>query len=85
MAVMILLICLLHALHLPWFVVGLMCAPFIVLLVINLMHGPSCSCYLTTNVQTVAIPTPGRLNKVSLFLDFLETKVPGAQSGAPVS
>ena len=49
-------------------------APFVIALVINLVRGPTCDCYVTTGVQTLKIPTPRRRSKVAAFIAFLREK-----------
>jgi hypothetical protein len=78
LGIIVLLLCLLLLIPVSWIIVGLLCLPFVIVLVWNFSRGPSCDCYITTRVQTVSIPTPQRLNKVPLLLQFLETKVPAS-------
>jgi hypothetical protein len=81
LGVIIFLLCLTRFSPLPWLVVGIFCFIPVVMLIVNVVRGPSCTCQVTTNVQTVVLPTPRRLKKVPLFLDFLKTKVPSAPDG----
>ena len=67
---------LLHLLTLPWIEAGIFSVPFALMLIVNLVRGPSCVCYVATHVQTVELPAPQRIGKVPLLLDFLQTKVP---------
>ncbi len=76
MAAILLIIFSLRLLSAPWLGLALFGVPFALILIVNLIRGPSCSCYLATQVQTIAVPTPQRLRKVPLLLDFLKTKVP---------
>jgi hydrogenase/urease accessory protein HupE len=69
-------LCLLHLAHLPWMPILIVIVPFVVGLTINLIRGPACNCYINTGVQTLRIPTPARLNKMPVFVDFLKTKTP---------
>ncbi|MEI9999184.1 MAG: hypothetical protein WDO13_08420 [Verrucomicrobiota bacterium] len=50
-------------------------APFLVWLLVNIARGPSCDCYVVTNVQTLLVPTPGRINQVPVFVAFLRENV----------
>ena len=54
---------------------------------INLLRGPTCACYITTQVQTVQVPTPQRLSRVPRLVDFLREKAAGVTGGttAPAS
>jgi hypothetical protein len=56
---------------------------FVIAFIINLARGPTCVCYITTQVQTIEVPTPQRLAKVSRLIDFLRTKT--AEQTADVS
>lgn len=82
LAAIILLLCLLRLQSVPWLVVAMLCFIPGVLLIVNLVRGPTCSCHITTSVQTVNLPTPQRLGKVPLFIEFLKTKVPSAPADA---
>jgi len=64
---------------LPWLAIGLTGAPFLVWFLGNLALGPSCRCYLYTQVQTVQLPAPRRENKVHFLLAFLKSKIPSSR------
>jgi hypothetical protein len=83
---------LLIALHLLFYYLGMPPVLAIIilvvlglLLVINLVRGPTCSCYLNTEVQTVFVPTPSRRNKIPVLIEFLKTKIPAAEAEAPAT
>ncbi len=63
---------------------GVWCTPLVLILLTNLLRGPTCSCYLATTVQTVLLPTPKRMNKVSRLLEFLQGKTATAPTAHPV-
>jgi hypothetical protein len=69
------LILLLRLANAPWVVLVGLCIPPLVLFVINLVRGPTCTCYITTRVQTVEVPTPQRLSKAPRLIEFLRTKL----------
>jgi hypothetical protein len=71
----IFLICLLNFAGVHWLIVGIFCFPFVVVSILNLARGACCDCFLSTNVQTLKLPTPNRMNKVPKFVDFLKTKI----------
>jgi hypothetical protein len=52
-------------------------AVLIILFAINIARGPTCVCYITTQVQTVETPTPQRVAKVPRLVDFLREKTGG--------
>jgi len=47
---------------------------FVIAFIINLARGPTCVCYITTQVQTIEVPTPQRLARVPRLIDFLRAK-----------
>jgi len=53
---------------------------FGICLIVNLAKGSSCDCYVVTNVQMLVMPTPQRLKKVPVLIEFLKTKVPSLES-----
>jgi len=62
--------------------------PFIVWFLINLFLGKTCDCYVGTNVQTLKLPVPRRVGKVSPLIEFLRAQTAAfAPAGAepPVS
>jgi hypothetical protein len=76
------LLALLYFAYVPAILVVVLCAPTAIWFVVNLLGGPTCDCYISTNVQTLLIPAPGRHKKVAPFIGFLRDKVAAA---APVS
>ena len=77
---LILILCLLHFLYLPWSRIAMFCVPFAVGLLVNLVRGTTCNCYVRTDVQTLLLPTPQREKKVPILIEFLKTKVPAPES-----
>jgi len=73
-AVLTLLLALLYFADIPVIVVALFCAPFLAWFIINLVLGPICECYISTNVQTLKLPTPRRMKKVSKLIEFLRAQ-----------
>jgi hypothetical protein len=71
---MTLLIFLLYFAHLPWGFVAVFCFPFAVWFLVNLLRGPTCECYISTNVQTLKLPAPRRVKKVATLIEFLHTQ-----------
>jgi uncharacterized membrane protein YeaQ/YmgE (transglycosylase-associated protein family) len=59
-------------------------AVMVLLFVVNILRGPTCVCYITTQVQTVEVPTPQRLAKVALLIDFLRERTAG-ETGPVIS
>lgn len=53
---------------------------FGICLIVNLAKGSSCDCYVITNVQTLVVPTPQRMKKVPVLIEFLKTKAPSLES-----
>jgi hypothetical protein len=49
----------------------LICAPFAVWFILNLVWGPTVVCHISTNVQTLKLPTPRRRKQVGVLIDFL--------------
>jgi hypothetical protein len=52
---------------------------WILMLLANLMIGPSCRCYLTTAVQTQKLPSMKRVRRTRKFLDRLRPLIAQAQ------
>jgi hypothetical protein len=61
---------------------GGLSALFGIILVANLVRGPTCACFLTTEVQTVEVPAPRRMAKVPRLVDFLRAQTASEPSGA---
>jgi hypothetical protein len=57
-----------------WTAVLLGTIPFLIALVINVARGPACQCHVTTRVQTMPLPTPRRMAKVPLLIEYLREK-----------
>jgi hypothetical protein len=55
----------------PVVAVILICSPFLVWFIINLVRGPTVECFISTNVQTLKMPTPRRRKKVDALINFL--------------
>ena len=60
-------------------VLACMAAPFAVGLVINLILGPTCACYIRTAVQTERVPAISRLRAAEQFLTRIEPLAIAAQ------
>jgi hypothetical protein len=80
LVVIIALFFVLHATGVPVVVIATRSAIFSIVFIINLVRGPTCDCYVSTDVQTLRVPAPQRVNKVKVFIDFLKTKVPALES-----
>ena len=57
--------------------------PFYRWFLVDLVHGPDCQCYISTNVQTLKIPTPRRRKKVDMLIDFLREQTAAFQPVEP--
>jgi hypothetical protein len=73
-AILTLLLALLYFVKVPVIAVTLFCAPFLVWFLINLFRGPTCECYISTNVQTLKLPAPRRVKKVATLIEFLRAQ-----------
>jgi hypothetical protein len=62
--------------------VALGAAVIVLFFVMNLVRGPTCVCYITTQVQTVEVPTPQRMAKVPRLIEFLREKTAGETGAA---
>jgi hypothetical protein len=72
--VFLLLVFLLYFVHVPGGLVAVFCFPFFIWFLANLLRGPTCDCFVSTNVQTLKIPAPGRMKKVPIIINFLRTR-----------
>ena len=85
-AILTLLLALLYFAKIPAIAVTLFCAPFLVWFIINLFRGPTCVCYISTNVQTLKLPAPRRMKKVATMVGFLRARMAAFDSAnAPQS
>ena len=75
----ILLLLFADLLGLPLVVVLILGIPCLIWFVANLLRGPTCRCYLNTEVQTVLLPTPKRMNKVPDLRAFLQSQIPSSR------
>jgi hypothetical protein len=66
----------------PPVVALLLMTPFVIWFLVNLALGPVVKCFVTTNVQSLRLPTPRRRNQVGPFLAFVRERA-GALSAAP--
>jgi hypothetical protein len=73
-AVLTLLMALFYFVSLPILVVALFCAPFLAWFIVNLLRGPTCECFISTNVQTLKLPAPRRAKKVATLIAFLRAQ-----------
>jgi hypothetical protein len=60
--------------YVPGPLVAVFCFPTVLWFVINFVRGEACQCYINTSVQTLRLPTPGRVNKVDTLIAFLRQK-----------
>jgi hypothetical protein len=65
---------LLYFARLPIVLVAFFCFIFGLWFVINLVRGPTCDCYASTNVQTLKLPAPRRVNKIATMIQYLRTQ-----------
>lgn len=64
---------------LPFWVVICLSLPIAIWFMVNLIRGATCRTYISTDVQTLEVPTPRRMDKVPILIAFLNTKIaPGA-------
>jgi hypothetical protein len=73
-AILTLLLALLYFTGIPVIAVAFFCAPFLIWFIINLFRGPTCECYIGTNVQTLKLPAPRRMKKVATLMEFLRAQ-----------
>jgi len=73
-AILTLLIALLYFVSLPAIATVIFCTPFAVWFILNLYFGPTCKCYISTNVQTLQLPAPGRMKKVATLIAYIRTQ-----------
>jgi uncharacterized integral membrane protein len=69
-----LLLAMLLLFNVPKVAVVLFCSPFLIWFLVNLALGPTCECYIATNVQALKIPTPRRVRKVPVLIAFLRAQ-----------
>jgi hypothetical protein len=55
--------------------VAIICFPFLIWFVLNLVLGPTCRIYINTDVQTIELPVPRRLGRLPKLVTFLNTKI----------
>lgn len=77
-----LLISLLYLTPVPWPAVLTFSASFAIWFVVNIVKGPGCLAYVNTDIQTVELPVPRRVNKVPVFIEFLRSKTASAPAPA---
>lgn len=58
-------------------------APFGVALVVNLIRGPTCKCFVRTAVQMERLPALSRLRAARKFIARIEPLIASAQGGMP--
>ncbi len=63
---------------------GLAAALWLVLLIVNLALGPSCTCFVRTAVQTVELPSINRLRRAMRAREMILERVRAAQRDAAV-
>jgi hypothetical protein len=81
-SLLLVLVGLLYFAHLPWGVVVVMEIPFFIWFIANLVRGESCRTYVNTDIQTLELPVPRRINKVPILTDFLSKKITAASPTA---
>jgi len=74
----LLLIGLLLLAHVPWGVVAVLEFPFFIWFIVNLVRGEACRTYVNTDIQTIELPVPRRINRVPLLIQFLGEKIGAA-------
>jgi hypothetical protein len=74
----ILLLALLIFAHTPLLVLAFLELPFAIWFIVNLVRGESCRTYINTDIQTVELPVPRRVNKVPVLINFLSEKTAAA-------
>jgi hypothetical protein len=72
--VLTLLFFLLYFAHVPGGLVAVFCFPFAIWFLANFLRGPTCECYISTNVQTLKLPAPRRVKKVATLIEFLRAQ-----------
>jgi hypothetical protein len=55
--------------------VAILTLPFLIWFIVNWVLGPTCRVYVNTDVQTLELPTPRRLGRLSRLINFLQTKI----------
>jgi hypothetical protein len=73
-AIITLLLSLTYFVYVPRGLVAVFCFPFAVWFLANLLRGPTCECYINTNVQTLKLPAPRRVKKVAMLIEFLRAQ-----------
>jgi hypothetical protein len=74
-AIVTLLLALFYFAGLPILLVALFCSPFVIWFIVNIVRGPTCECYISTNVQTLKLPAPRRMNKVATLINYLRSRM----------
>jgi len=75
----LLLIGLLFLAHgVPWGVVVVLEFPFFIWFVANLVRGETCRAYVNTDIQTIELPVPRRINRLPTLIHFLTEKIGAA-------
>jgi len=83
-AVITVLLALTYFVYVPWGLVVVFCFPFVIWFIANLVWGPMCVCYISTNIQTLKIPAPQRRKKLDAFIQFLNGRIATSDSvGTP--
>ena len=79
-AVITLLFSLLYFAQVPGGLVVFFCFPFGIWFLTNLLRGPTCECYISTNVQTLKLPAPKRVKKITTLVEFLRAQTAALDS-----
>jgi hypothetical protein len=58
----------------PWTIVISLSFLPLLWFIVNLLRGPTCRCYVNTDVQTLEIPVPRRIGKIPALITFLNSK-----------
>ncbi len=66
-----------------WVGFGIVVGLFLGFLLVNFMLGPTCSCFITTAVQTRKLPSLGRARRARSVIDRLRPLITAAQGEFP--
>ena len=67
-------ICLLYLTSLPFGFTLALSLPFLIWFIINLARGTSCRVSVSTDIQTLDLPTPSRVGKIPVLINLLREK-----------
>jgi len=78
--IFLLLLLIFYLANAPTLVAVICSLPIVIWILVNLFRGPTCDCYISTNVQTLKLPVPGRARKVTKLISFLRTQTAAFES-----